>query len=313
MGFARRTIRDNMKNILITGGNGMLGSHIDFGLKPSSKELNLKNYEQLTEYIQNNNITDIIHAAAKVGGVNANNLYSYDFLIDNLQINLNIIKTIKEYNIKNAILFLSTCVFPSTDNENIEEKDLHLGDTHPTNIGYGHAKRFLEVAGRCLNQQYHISTKCIVPCNMYGLNDNYSLDNSHVIPGLIHKCYLAKETNTDLVVWGSGLAEREFMFAGDMAKLLKSIFYEKIDLPSLMIVSPNYTNSIIEIVELIVKYMGFKGNIIFDKNKPEGTRKRTSNSMLFNNIFPNFKFTALEEGLSITIEDFTKNYHRLRK
>ena len=302
-----------MKNILITGGNGMLGSHIDFGFKPTSKELNLKNYDSIVKYITDHDITELVHAAGKVGGVRANDLYTYDFLIDNLDINMNIIKACKEFSLSKTTLLLSTCIFPVNLERETVESDLHTGEPHPTNTGYSYAKRFLEIGSRCLNKQFGIKSSCIVPCNMYGFNDNYDLENSHVIPGLIHKCYLAQQNNTDFVIWGSGKGEREFLFAGDMAKILKTIHLDEINIPELMIVSPGQTHTIKDVVDLIVKQFDFKGKILFDTSKPEGAIKKSSSNKIFRDIFPTFKFTDLENGLAITIEDFVKNYIKIRK
>jgi len=302
-----------MKNILITGGNGMLGSHINFGFKPTSQELDLKNYNSIVKYIKDHNITELVHAAGRVGGVRANDLYTYDFLIDNLDMNMNVIKACKELNLSKITLLLSTCVFPVSLDRETTEADLHTGEPHPTNIGYAYAKRFLEIAGRCLNKQFGINSSCIVPCNMYGFNDNYNLENSHVVPGLIHKCYLAQQTNTDFMIWGSGKGEREFLFAGDMAKILKMIHLDKINIPELMIVSPGQTYTIKDVVDLIVKQFNFKGKVVFDTSKPEGAIKKSSSNKIFRDIFPTFKFTDLENGLAITIEDFIRNYTTLRK
>ena len=106
----------------------------------------------------------------------------------------------KEFNIKRCTFFLSTCIFPENASLPLIEKDIHNGEPHPTNFGYAYAKRMLEVGSRCLKKQHNINSSCLIPCNMYGPNDNYHLENGHVIPSLIHRCYLAKKTNTDLII-----------------------------------------------------------------------------------------------------------------
>lgn len=301
-----------MNNILVTGGGGLLGNCIDFGVKPARSQLDLSNYDQLSLFIQNNNISKIVHLAAVVGGVKANTAHPYDFLIDNLQINLNILKVCQKFNLNNSIFMLSGCIFPYDAPNPLKDECLLNGEPHPSNYGYAHGKRILSIGSKCLKKQFDLRTSCIIPTNMYGLNDNYNLNNSHVIPGLIHKIYLAKINKTNLEVWGSGKAQREFVFAQDVANLLK-IIIDKTDLPENIIVSSGICYSIEEIVSIIVKLMDFKGNVIFDKSKPEGMMIRSSDNSTLNSLLPNFEFTSIEKGLALSIEYFIKNYDSIRK
>jgi GDP-L-fucose synthase len=300
-------------SILTVGGSGMIGSAVNFGVKPFKTQLNLFDYTSLSNYIKSNNITEIIHAAAKVGGVKANNDYMYDFFMENIIINTNVIRACKEFNIKRCTFFLSTCIFPENAPLPLIEKDIHNGEPHPTNFGYAYAKRMLEVGSRCLKKQHNINSSCLVPCNMYGPNDNYHLENGHVIPSLIHRCYLAKNNNTDFVVWGSGRAEREFLYSGDVARVLRMIHLDNHTIPDIMTISPGRVYSIKQVVELIIKHLNFKGNVIFDTSKPEGIMKKNTDNSVFKNTFPDFCFTTLDEGLAATVEDFIKNYNILRK
>lgn len=299
---------------LILGGWGMLGWAIDFGLKPTRQELDILDYDALCRYVYKNNIDEIIHAAGKVGGVKANDDFVYDFFVDNIRMNTNVVRVCKEYNIKKSTFFLSTCVFPHHASLPLVENSIHDGEPHPTNFGYAYAKRMLEVGSRCLYKQHGIQASCIIPCNMYGENDNYHLENGHVIPSLIHRCYLAKKNNSDFLVWGSGKAEREFMYAGDMASVTKQIHNKEIKchIP-LMIVSPEHTHSIAEVVDIIVKHVGFAGKVIFDSSKSEGIMKKNTDNSLFRKHFPDFKFTDLDTGLAKTIDYFVKNYETVRK
>jgi GDP-L-fucose synthase len=301
-------------NTLILGGHGMLGSSIDFGLKPTKKEVNLLDYSSLDRYIREHDVDEIVHAAGIVGGVKANNDFMYDFFINNLYMNANIIRACKDHNIKRSTFFLSTCVFPQSAPLPLVESSIHDGEPHPTNFGYAYSKRMLEVGSRSLMRQYGIRTSCIVPCNMYGKNDNYHLENGHVIPSLIHRCYLAKQNGTEFLVWGSGKAEREFVYADDMASIVKSIHTEQMnDLPPLMIVSPGYVHTIAEVVEVIVKHMKFTGRVVFDATKSEGIMRKNTDNSLFRSRFSDFKFTDLDTGLAKTIEYFVKNYEAVRK
>lgn len=301
-------------NTLILGGHGMLGSSIDFGLKPTKKEVNLLDYDSISQYITDHSVDEIIHAAGVVGGVKANNDFVHDFFMDNLRMNINVMRACKEHNIKRATFFLSTCVFPQSAPLPLVESSVHDGEPHHTNFGYAYAKRMLEVGSRSLMRQYGIQTSCIIPCNMYGENDNYHLENGHVIPSLIHRCYLAKNNGTDFVVWGSGNAEREFLYAGDVAKILRMIHVDPIiNIPTAMIVSPGRVHTIKEVVSLVVKHIGFTGNVVFDSSKSEGILRKNTDNSLFRRYFPDFEFTDLYTGLEKSIQFFVNHYEMVRK
>ena len=304
-------------SVLITGGSGLLGSHLNIkdSYKPSSKELNLLNYSELQRFIETNNIKKIVHCAALVGGVHANKSKIYDFFNLNLQMNLNVINACKMFNLHNSVFILSTCILPANGPFPLTEEMLHDGEPHYTNYGYAYAKRMLEVGARCMLEQYGTKVTCIIPCNFYGANDNYDLEYGHVIPSLIHKCYLAIKNNTDLVVWGSGKPEREFIYVKDLAYVVEQLIDtgDKIDYPQSMIISPNKSYSIKSITELIVQKMNFKGNVIFDKTKPDGILKKPTSNALFTKYFPNYNCVPLEYGLDTSIEHFTVNYPNVRK
>lgn len=303
-----------MNNILITGGSGLLGSEIDIsnGLKPSSRELNLLDYSALKKYIELNNISKIIHCAAIVGGVNANYTKMFDFFDLNLQINLNVLRACKEFNLNNSIFILSTCVMPVDAKLPYIEDSLHGGEPHSTNYGYAYSKRMMEVGSRSLKEQYGINTYCLIPCNLYGQKDNYNLVDGHVIPSLIHKCYLAKQNNQDFVVWGSGNPEREFIYADDLAQIIELIHNSNEDYPSKLIVSSSQAYKIKDIVELIAQKINFTGNIVFDKSKTDGILKKPTDNSLFKTYFPKFQWKSIDHGLDITIQYFLRNYPNIR-
>jgi|LakMenEpi03Aug12_release.lakeMendotaPanAssembly.Ray.scaffolds.fasta_scaffold117111_4 GDP-L-fucose synthase len=300
-------------NTLVTGGKGLVGSFIPFGLKPTKDILNLLDYQALERYIENNNISSIIHTAAKVGGVHSNTKYVFDFFVDNLNINTNILKVCQKYSINKSLFMISTCAFPKNAQLPLQTESLHNGEPHETNYGYAYAKRMIEVGIRSLKQQYNLMANSIIPCNLYGEYDNYHLENGHVIPGLIHKCYLAKKNNTTLEIWGSGNAEREFIYAKDIADIIDSIHKNNLYIDGPMIVSPDSIITIKEIVHNIVKIMKFNGEVYFNTTKPEGILKKNSSNAKFRTHFPDFQFTALEEGLGKTIEYFLSNYSSVRQ
>lgn len=304
-------------SVLITGGSGLLGSHLNIkdSYKPSSKELNLLNYSELQRFIETNNIKKIVHCAALVGGVHANKSKIYDFFNLNLQINLNVINACKMFNLHNSVFILSTCILPANGPFPLTEEMLHEGEPHYTNYGYAYAKRMLEVGARSMLEQYNTKAICVIPCNFYGANDNHNLEYGHVIPSLIHKCYLAIKNNTDLIVWGSGKPEREFIYVKDLAYVIEQLINtgDIIDYPQSVIISSNKTYSIEYISKIIVQKMNFKGNVIFDKTKPDGILKKPTNNALFTKYFPNYNYVSLEDGLDCSIDHFTKNYPNIRK
>lgn len=303
-------------NILVTGGTGLVGSSIPFGIKPTRKQMNLLDCHSVLSYIQAYPEVDtIIHAAGLVGGVKGNSDRMFDFLNENLMMACNVMEAVaKNDQIKEATFILSTCIYPHEVEYPVNAHDLHRGEPHPTNYGYAYAKRMLEVGARALRQQYGKKVRCIVPCNLYGPNDNYALESGHVIPSLIHKCYLAKRDNTPFVVWGSGNAEREFMFASDLGKVLKSIHLEHIDAKDMMIVSPGKEYTIRFIVDLICKNMEYDGLVVYDTTKPEGIMKKPT----INHDFIDFVdradiwLTSLEDGIYSAVQDFVRRYPNVR-
>jgi len=300
-------------NTLITGGNGLLGSYFSFGLKPNRTELNLFDYDSLDNFVKKNKISKIIHAAAKVGGVKSNNEFSYDFFYENTKLNMNIMEVAKNNNIQSILFLLSTCIFPEKANLPLNVNDLHNGEPHPSNFAYAFSKRMTDIGSRALKKQYGINTSCLIPCNLYGKNDNYHIENGHVIPSLIHKCYIAKKTNTPFIIWGTGNAEREFIYAQDLANIIFEINSKNIIIDKPMIISPGYSLKIKDIVVLIADLMNYKGKIIFDSEKPEGILKKPTNNSAFKDLFSNYKFTDIEIGLKETIDFFEQNYNIVRK
>ena len=181
----------------------------------------------------------------------------------------------------------------------------------------------LEVQSRAYNQQYGISVDGsrmsfngkyvnIVPTNIYGPNDNFELENSHVVPALIHKCYLAKRDNTDLHVWGSGKPLREFIYSEDVGKLTKLIL-DQYELDEPIILSTSEEVSIRELVEVVADAMDFKGRIIFNTNQPDGQYRKPTSNLRLKSFAPEFKFTSLKKGITKTVEWFLQNYETCRK
>lgn len=303
-----------MKNkILITGGNGLVGSEFigDQYFKPQSKDFNLIDKEQ-TYRLMSNNFDGVIHCAAKVGGVGSNMNYKGDFFYQNIMMNTNVIEGARLSNVKNLVAFLSTCVFPDNVEYPLDENKIHLGPPHFSNDAYAYAKRMVDVQIRAYREQYGLNYKSVIPSNIYGPNDNFDIVNGHVIPSLIHKCFLARENKTDLQIWGTGKPLREFIYSKDVAKLTEWVLNNYND-DKPIILSTSEEISIKDVVGIIVELMNFKGNVIFDTTKPDGQFRKPSDNSKIKECLPNFKFTQIYEGLKETIEYFEKNYNVVRK
>jgi GDP-L-fucose synthase len=256
--------------------------------------------------------TAIIHTAAKVGGVWANMNYKANFFYDNIMMNTNIIHESAFQKVEKLIVFLSTCVFPDSVEYPLDETKIHAGPPHSSNDAYAYAKRMAEVQVRAYNQQYKTKYFCVIPTNVYGPNDNYDIENGHVLPSLIHKCYLAKKNNTDWEVWGDGSPLREFIFSRDVANLC-DLLLQNYQEESPIILSTSSEISIREMVEIIGKIMKFTGKIKWIKDKPNGQFRKPSDNSKLLSIVGDYKFTPLEEGLTETVEYFIKNYDTIRK
>jgi GDP-L-fucose synthase len=221
--------------------------------------------------------------------------------IDNMHMNMNIVDVCDKLQVKRFICILSTCIFP--DKQILTEDDIHQGPPHSSNEGYAMAKRMMEVDCRLRT----MNTICLVPTNLFGFHDNYSIEDGHVIPALIHKCYIAKNTNTPFVILGSGKAKRQFLFSGDFAEIIEwSIDKPMSSNHEVYICSSNDEEvTISHVAETIAKIFNYD-NIIYDSAFPDGQhQKRSLNSKLmkeFNGEFSNFK-----DKLSETIDFFIKH------
>lgn len=299
--------------VLVTGGNGLVGSEFigDRFFKPTSKSFDLINQNKTYELMLKG-FDSVIHCAAKVGGLGANMKYKGSFFYENIMMNTNIIESSRVCGVKNMVAFLSTCVFPNDIEYPLNENKIHLGPPHFSNDAYAYSKRMMDIQIKSYREQYGLNYKTVIPTNIYGLNDNYNLENGHVIPSLIHKCFLAKENKTDFVIWGTGKPLREFIFSKDVAKLTEWIL-DNYNESEPIILSTSEEISIKDVVDIIVEIMNYKGNVVWDKTKPDGQFRKPSDNSKIKHYLPEFKFTPLYEGLKETIEYFQTNYTFLRK
>ena len=300
-----------MRKLLVTGGNGLVGSSIISDIK-IGKEYDLRNIDETNKMFEYHKPTHIIHCAGKVGGLSANMNYKGEFFYDNIMINTNVIESARLNNVKKLVSFLSTCVFPDNIEYPITEKKIHLGEPHSSNYPYAYAKRMADIQIRAYREQYGLEYVSVIPTNIYGPNDNFSLESGHVIPMLLHKMYTAQRDNTDFVVWGSGTPLREFIYSKDIAKLSEWALDNYSESEPIIFSNSNEI-SIKDLVDLLVNEFNFKGKVIFDKTKPDGQFRKPSDNSKLKSYLPNFEFTPIEQGLKETINWFIENYDKTRK
>lgn len=298
-------------NLLITGGTGLVGSEFKSGIKVGRREADLTKWAQTKQLFEHHRPQYLVHCAGLVGGVKANTFNIADFYLQNLLMNTNVIECARLLGIKRLCCFLSTCIFPDNINYPLLESYIHLGPPHESNFGYAYAKRMADVHIRAVNQQYGCNYFSVIPTNIYGVNDNFNIDTGHVIPSLIHKCYLAKQNCTEFEVWGTGRPSRQFVYAGDVANIVQRLLIEYHDNDP-VIIAGNEEISIFDLATLIADLMGFKGKIRFVRNQPEGQLRKPADNSKLMSILPDIKFTPLTQGLESTVLSFLDRFPRVR-
>lgn len=302
--------------ILVTGASGLVGSQFRSEKYeiPGSKDLNLLEENSILDYFKSKEgkIEGVIHCAAKVGGVKANMDYPADFTYQNLKMNTSIIEEARKFGIKKLISFSSTCVFPDKIEYPLTPEKIHLGPPHPSNYGYAYAKRIADIQIQSYREQYGVNYFTVIPCNIYGPNDNYNLDNGHVVPSLIHKFYLAERQGKEVTIWGDGSPLREFIYSEDVKDLVE-ILYSTYNNASPVILSSGNEIPIKDLVYLIADTYGYTGRILWDKSKPNGQYRKPSDNSIIRSLAPDFKFTSIEEGIKKSVEWFIENYPNIRK
>jgi len=310
--------------VLVTGGTGLVGKAIETVVKEntndnetwffaSSKDADLTSRESTEALFQRLKPTHVIHLAAMVGGLFRNLKYPVDFYRLNVLMNDNVMECCRIYKVTKLVSCLSTCIFPDKTTYPIDETMIHNGPPHHSNAGYAYAKRMIDVMNKGYNEQHGCNFTSIVPTNIYGPHDNYSIEDGHVIPGLIHKAYLAKKNGTELSIWGSGSPLRQFIYSEDLAKLTVWVMREyHSPEPIILSVGEEDEVSIEHVARSVAKAMEVD-NIKFDTTKSDGQFKKTASNAKLRTFLPDFKFTPIEEGIQKTVEWFTDNYDTARK
>jgi GDP-L-fucose synthase len=303
--------------IYIAGHRGMVGSAILRNLTAkgfqniitkTSAELDLRNQAAVNDFFVAEKPEYVFLAAAKVGGIYANNTFRAEFLYDNLMIESNIIHAAKN-DVKKLMFLGSACIYPKMAPQPLKEDYLLTGPLEPTNEPYAIAK----IAGIKLCEAYRSQYGCnfisVMPTNLYGTGDNYDLNNSHVLPALIRKMHEAKEKNSgEVVVWGTGTPKREFLHADDLADAC-GFLMERYDEEQLINIGTGEDQSIADLANIIKDIVGFKGRIVFDSGKPDGTPRKLMDVTKLHNL--GWKHTIeLEQGLKLVYENFLEVYHQ---
>ena len=314
--------------IFIAGHKGMVGSAIVRLLKNQDveiitkdrTELDLLNQGSVQNFFEHEKIDQVYLAAAKVGGIHANNNYPADFIYQNLMVQTNMIHSAFLKGVKKLLFLGSSCIYPKNANQPMIEEELLTGKLERTNEPYAIAKiagiKMCESYNRQYGKSHGIDYRSIMPTNLYGPGDNYHPENSHVIPGLIYRFHKAKISNLESVtIWGTGTPKREFLYVDDLAQAAihvmnvdKKIYDEQISSESSHInVGSEQELTIKELAETIKEVIDFKGTIIFDPSKPDGSTRKLLNSERINKL--GFKpKTDLKEGLIKTYQDYLKFY-----
>ena len=312
--------------IFIAGHNGMVGSAIVRFLKNQNvelitkkkTELDLLNQQDVQNFFKSQKIDQVYLAAAKVGGIHANNTYPADFIYENLMIEINVIHSAFLNGVKKLLFLGSSCIYPKNANQPIKEEELLTGKLEPTNEPYAIAKiagiKICESYNRQFGKSHSIDYRSLMPTNLYGPGDNYHPVNSHVIPGLLYRFHEAKINNLPKVtIWGTGTPKREFLYVDDMARAsihLMNIDKETYDkhtssMCSHINVGSGKDLTIKELAEIIKEVVAFKGEIQFDSSKPDGNLRKFLDSEKIKNI--GFKpETSLKEGLIKTYQNYIK-------
>ena len=287
-------------------------------LTPSREELDLLNYSEDENWFKNNNPEIVIIAAAKVGGIYANNNQPYDFILENLKIQINLIEISYKYNVKTLIFLGSSCIYPKFSKQPIKEEYLLTNSLEQTNEYYALAK----IAGiklcQALKIQHGFNSICLMPTNLYGPGDNYHSLNSHVIPGLIKKFYEGKVNNSEFVTcWGSGTPLREFLYVDDLAEACifvmkkwhfqnhKEFFDDKKKPIYWLNVGSDFELSIKELANKISKAIDFRGEILWNEEMPDGTPRKKLDTSKINNLGW-FAKTDIDKGIKLTLKHYKK-------
>ncbi len=304
-----------MQSVLVTGGSGLVGKALqkvvgqaENWIFLSSRDGDLRSLEDTRKIFERYQPTHVIHLAAIVGGLFHNMAASADFFDGNMRMALNVYRCAHEAGVPRLVSCLSTCIFPDKTEYPIDETMIHNGPPHPSNEGYAYAKRMLDILNRSYHSQFGRRYTSVIPTNIYGPHDNFHLEHSHVIPGLIHKAAISDI----LTVFGTGKPLRQFIYSEDLAKLIVWTIehYDSVE-PLILSVPPEQEVSIAKVAELIAGEFGLE--VKYDVSKSDGQYKKTASNHKLRSFLPDFEWTSMEEGIHKTVEWFKQNRDIVRK
>lgn len=301
--------------IFVAGHRGLVGSAIKRELEKKGytnivtrthKELDLTDSKAVSEFFEAEKPDYVILSAAKVGGIQGNNTFPVEFFTENMKIQLNVITNAFKQNVKKLLFLGSSCIYPKNAPQPMKEEYLLSSKLEKTNEMYALAK----ISGLKLcasyNREYNTDYISVMPCNLYGLNDNYDTKNAHVLPMLVRRFHEAKEAGLkEVTVWGTGTPLREFMYAGDLAKAVVYLMENKSakEIGEFINIGTGTEVTILELAQMIKKIVGFEGELVFDKSKPDGTMRKLMDVSRINNLGWKAE-TSLEEGIKIVYNNF---------
>ncbi|MDY0095391.1 MAG: GDP-L-fucose synthase [Candidatus Vecturithrix sp.] len=303
--------------IFIAGRYGLVGSAIERALQRAGynnivglphTELELTVQAEVDTYFKIERPRYVFLAAAKVGGILANSTYPAEFIFSNLEIQNNVIHASYQFGVKKLMFLGSSCIYPKFAQQPMHEDELLNGKLEPTNEPYAVAKIAGIVMCQSYNRQYGTNFISVMPTNLYGLNDNYHPENSHVVPGLIRRFHDAKIKNApEVVVWGTGSPRREFLFSEDLGDACVFVMQHYTD-NEIINIGSGVEVTIKELAELVKQTVGYEGHIRFDSTKPDGTPRKLLDVSKLHALGWRHK-TNLQDGLKIAYQDFLKKYH----
>jgi GDP-L-fucose synthase len=299
--------------VLVLGSRGLVGSSLVRELKrlgyknvlaPTREELDLSKQNDVLDFFNEKKPEYVFMAAGKVGGIKANNTYSADFIFQNLSIQNNVFEASFKVGVEKLLFTGSSCIYPKNCPQPIKEEYLLTGELEPTNEPYAIAK----IAGlktvESFRRQYGFNWFSVMPTNLYGPNDNFHPEESHVIPGMIQRMKKVIENKEDVFeVWGSGNPKREFLFVDDLAKACLMLMKTEKEIPNYLNIGTGEDIAIKDLAETIAKIMGFKGKIVFNRNYPDGTMRKVLDVSKIKNLGWRPQI-SLGQGLKKTIESY---------
>ena len=313
-------MNSQQNKILITGGSGMVGRNFIENkqaksydiLSPSSKDLNLLDFEKVDLFISKNKPDLIIHAAGRVGGIQANIREPFLFLQENADMGRNIVLAAKKQNIKNLINLSSSCVYPKNMDIPLKEDFILTGPLEPTNEGYAIAKIFVQKLCTYINKEnLDYNFKTLIPCNLFGKYDDFDLNSGHLIPNIINKIHQAKLKNDDKVtIWGDGTVRREFMYVNDLIDCLYYSIKNFSKMPDVMNVGIGKDFSVLDYYKIVAKNLNWKGNFQLDMTKPVGQKQKLVSIKKLNKFGWTSK-TSLQKSIHETIRYYLERYENV--